>query len=232
MDGMPLVFHLAGINNQNFLMRDEQTGTYWQQITGLAVSGPLAGRRLTLVPAEELTYSLWQSEEPNGTVLQDVPQSVHGYAPRDWDVRMARAPVVISFAQAGIKDRDLMLGISAFGASRAFPYEAVLRQKLIQDHVGSEPILLIVGPDGHSVRGFRGRIPGRPDDTQFYRIAESRALFMDAATGTRWDFHGCAVEGVLRGTCLEEVYATKDYWFDWRNYHPDTTVFGVRQRIQ
>jgi len=39
VNGVPLRFHLAGINNQNFLMRDEQTGTYWQQITGLAVSG-------------------------------------------------------------------------------------------------------------------------------------------------------------------------------------------------
>src|SRR3954452_12337 len=165
---IPLVFHLAGINNQNFLMRDEQTGTYWQQITGLAISGPLAGRRLALVPAEELTYKLWTSEEPDGTVLQDVPALARNYAPQDWDVRMARAPVVISFAQAGIKARDLMLGISAFGASRAFPYQAVLQQKLIQDSVGSEPVLIVLGPDSRSVRAFRRRIPHRSGDPEFY----------------------------------------------------------------
>lgn len=229
---MPLVFHLAGINNQNFLMRDEQTGTYWQQITGLAVSGPLAGRRLTLVPADELSYKLWKSEEPDGTVLQDVPELVHGYAAEDWDVHMARAPVVVSFAQAGIKPRDLMLGISAFGASRAFPYPAVLREKLVQDSVGSEPVVLILGPDGRSVRTFRRRLPNGTGDPQFYRIAEGSALFMDAATGSQWDFQGCAVAGKLKGACLEKVYTIKDYWFDWRNYHPDTTVYGVRQRIQ
>ena len=72
VDGVPLRFHLAGINNQNFLMRDEQTGTYWQQISGLAVWGPLAGRRLALVFADELTLALWKSEEPAGTVLDDV----------------------------------------------------------------------------------------------------------------------------------------------------------------
>ena len=64
VDGVALRFHLAGINNQNFLMRDEQTGTYWQQITGLAVSGPLAGRRLTLVPTDELSFALWKAERP------------------------------------------------------------------------------------------------------------------------------------------------------------------------
>ena len=31
--GRRLTLHLAGINNQNFLMRDEETGTYWQQIS-------------------------------------------------------------------------------------------------------------------------------------------------------------------------------------------------------
>jgi len=34
VDGLKLTFHLAGINSQNFLMRDEETGTYWQQISG------------------------------------------------------------------------------------------------------------------------------------------------------------------------------------------------------
>ena len=229
---MLLVFHLAGINNQNFLMRDEQTGTYWQQITGLAVSGPLAGRKLTLVPAEELTYKLWKSEEPAGTVLQDVPELARDYAPQDWDVRMARLPVVISFAQAGIEARDLMLGISASGASRAFPLRVVLQQGLIQDYVGSEPVLVVVGRDDRSVRVFRRHLPNGASDPQFYRVAEGAGLFMDATSGSRWDFHGCAVDGKLRGACLEEIYAMKDYWFDWRNYHPDTTVYGIRQRIE
>ena len=71
-ESLRLRFHLAGINNQNFLMRDEETGTYWQQISGAAVSGPLAGRHLTLVPSDELTWTLWKAEQPTGTVLNDL----------------------------------------------------------------------------------------------------------------------------------------------------------------
>ena len=41
-----LHFYLAGINNQNFLMRDKETGTWWQQITGKAIYGPLKGASL------------------------------------------------------------------------------------------------------------------------------------------------------------------------------------------
>ena len=107
-------------------MRDEETGTYWQQISGLAVSGPLKGRRLTLVPSDELNFSTWMAEEPQGTVLNDIPQYVSQYSPKNWDVRMKREPVVIDFAEHGLKARDLMLGIQAFGASRAFLYEQVM----------------------------------------------------------------------------------------------------------
>lgn len=226
---MPLRFHLAGINNQNFLMRDEQTGTYWQQITGLAVAGPLAGRRLPLVSADELTFALWKVEQPDGTVIKDIAQFVPEYSKQDWDVRMAKVPTVLSYAQAGLKPRDLMLGIRAFGASRAFPYTAVLKEKLLQDRVGTEPVLLVVGEDNRSVRAFRQRIPGLSETPQFYRLANS--VFMDASTGSRWNFQGCATEGKLQGTCLEHVEVIKDYWFDWRNYNPSTTVYGIQKKI-
>jgi hypothetical protein len=150
MEGLKLTFHLAGINNQNFLMRDEETGTYWQQISGIAISGPLAGRKLRLIPSDELTFSLWKTEQPQGTVLKDVTKYVAEYSPKDWDVKMKKRPTVISYPETGIAQRDVMLGVHVFGAARAFPYEVLLRERLVQDRVGTEPVLLVVGPDGQS----------------------------------------------------------------------------------
>jgi hypothetical protein len=228
LDGMRLTFHLAGINNQNFIMRDEESGTYWQQISGLAISGPLQGRRLTLVPSDELTFATWKSEQPQGTVLNDVPKYVPDYASKDWDARMKRVPVVISFAEHGIKQRDLMLGVRDFGASRAFLLDRLLKEKLVKDHVGEEPVLLVVGEDNQSVRVFRDRIPGVDSIPDFYRlvIPKPGVLLMDASTGSEWNFQGCAVSGRAKSVCLERVQALKDYWFDWRNYNPKTTIWG------
>jgi hypothetical protein len=219
IDGLKLTFHLSGINNQNFLMRDEETGTYWQQINGVAVSGPLAGRVLKLIPSDELTFALWKTEQPHGTILKDVPTYASQYSPKDWDVRMKKARTVLSFPQPGVAQRDIMLGIQAFGASRAFPYETVLREKLVKDHIGPEPIILVVGPDNQSIRVFRTH-------ADFYRTSETGQFFlMDATTGSKWNFQGCATEGKAVGSCLDPVYVIKDYWFDWRNYNPTTTVY-------
>jgi hypothetical protein len=238
-----LTFHLAGINNQNFLMRDDQTGSYWQQITGEAVSGPLRGRRLTLVASDELSFGLWAAEEPGGTVLKSVPKYASDYEKKDWEVKMKKERTVLSFADParGLEPRTLLLGIQALGASRAFPYDAVIQEKLVLDRVGAEPVLLVVGPDGESVRVFRDRIPGIDGHPSFYRMlddkqshphdagwlkqASAAPLLMDEATGSEWNFQGCAVSGKASGLCLESVAAVKDYWFDWRNYNPKTTVY-------
>lgn len=226
VNGLRLTFHLAGINNQNFLMRDEETGTYWQQITGRAISGPLAGKTLPFVASEELGFAQWRSEQPRGTVLRDDPQFIPEYARKDWDVRMKKQPTVLSYAGNGLAPRDLLLGVELAGAPRAFLWDAILAGKLVQDRVGAAPVLLVVGPDGASVRVFRA-----PDGAEFYRIEGASGplvpVMMDGG-GSKWDFQGCAVDGPSKGKCLERVEAIKDYWFDWRHYHPDTTVYRGR----
>jgi hypothetical protein len=230
--GLTLTFHLAGINNQNFLMRDEETGTFWQQISGRAISGPLTGSQLDLVYSDELTFALWRNETKDGSVLKPVARYAEDYAPKDWDTKMKKAPTVLDFPKSGMKSRELVLGMNVFGARRAYPVEKILREKLIQDRIGGEPVLLVVGPDGKSIRVFRARFHSNegaaPD---YYRLGSSleaaadAPLFLDSATGSEWNFAGCAVKGKLIGSCLEPIWAIKDYWFDWRNYHPDTTVF-------
>jgi hypothetical protein len=236
--GLVLSFHLAGINNQNFLMRDEQTGSFWQQISGRAVSGPLAGSQLELVYSDELTFDLWRKLEPGGTVLLPVPGFVPDYETKDWDNRMAKTPTVLDFPNTPLKSRDLVLGITLSGESRAYEVTRVLEEMLVEDRLSGEPLLLVVGPDRKSIRVFRASLNAGEAAPEFYRKsdvprrqnaitpADAHApLFMDAESGSEWNFDGCAVNGKSSGRCLTAVSAVKDYWFDWRNYHPDTTIF-------
>lgn len=176
-----------------------------------------------------------------------MPKYASDYAPRDWEAHMQKEPTVLSFADParGLKPRSLMLGIRAFGASRAFLLDEVLKEKLVLDYVGPQPVLLLVGPDEQSVRVFRDSIPGvagvpafyrtlddkdsHPTDIAWLRQAASAPLMMDEATGSEWNFQGCTVSGRAKGVCLQSVEIIKDYWFDWRNYHPHTTVYAHKQ---
>lgn len=230
--GRRLTFHLAGINNQNFLMRDEETGSYWQQISGVAISGPLKGSQLRLVPSDELTFKTWKGEEPAGKVLRPASKYASEYEAKDWDVRMKRAPTVIQFPEHGMHSRDLVLGIQTLDSSRAFLYDRVVKEKLVKGYVGAQPVMIVVGPDGESVRAFRDQISGVDGAPDFYRLTANKpgVLLMDAPTGSEWNFQGCAISGKAKGECLERIPMLKDYWFNWRNYNPETTIWGNSTR--
>ena len=226
IDGRVLTFHLAGINNQNFLMRDDETGSFWQQISGKAVSGPLKGRQLKLVSTEELSFGLWRQENPRGTVLQPVAAYRQWYEKKDWEKSYSQLPSIVDTRKTGVAPRTLMIGVEVAGSSRAYPLKRVLELKLVQDRLGGKDIFLVAGPDGKSVRAFLSEIDGVAAPTEFYSKTESSAgLFVDSATVSDWNFKGCAISGPAAGRCLKPVATISDYWFDWQIYHPQTTVF-------
>jgi len=267
VNGRVLHFYLAGINNQNFLMRDKETGTWWQQITGKAIYGPLQGASLELVLSDELTFGEWKSEVSDGNVLAEVLKEVPKYAKKydsNWEPDVAKLPVVISFPGTALKARDVVVGLEIEGASRAYPWDTLVKQSPVVDQVHGTPLLAAVGPDGKSFRVFISRIDGK--DAEFFLKGETESattgdtdvetktqpkpatapvatatkpdapsaapsaaskpwLLLDTTTASEWNFQGCAVSGPSQGKCLDRVPALKDYWFDWRNYHPDTTIY-------
>jgi hypothetical protein len=90
--------------------------------------------------------------------------------------------------------------------------------------VHGTPLLVAVGPDGKSFRVFVSRIGGH--DAEFFLKSESKDwILLDTETASEWNFQGCATSGPAQGKCLDRIPALKDYWFDWRNYHPSTTIY-------
>jgi hypothetical protein len=228
LDGRTLRFRLAGINNGNALMRDEETQSIWQQSTGQAIFGPQKGKQLELIHSDELTFGIWRGEYPRGLVLKADEPYAADYESKDWEKHIESTPVVIDTRKSGIAPHELMLGITLFGTSKAYPVKAILGAKLIQDRIADNPIQIIVGPDGASIRVFHADILGRPMTLVPVESASQPAkdeMMQDAETGSVWNFQGCALRGELAGQCLKPVDASKDYWFDWMNHHPSTLVF-------
>jgi len=284
VSGRALHFYLAGINNQNFLMRDKESGTWWQQITGKAIYGPLKGASLELVAYDELTFGEWKSEVSGGQVLAEVPKYAKKYE-SNWEPETAKLPVVISFPGTELKSRDIVVGLQVNGASRAYPWDTLVKQSPVIDHASGTPLLIAVAPDKKSFRVFLSRIDGKDAEFFLKREAEEVAdgskaaqkvdppsdpklektgagasstssgqapagaasgsassagqaqpstksdspakpwILLDTITASEWNFQGCAISGPALGKCLDRVPALKDYWFDWRNYHPDTTIY-------
>jgi hypothetical protein len=232
VNGRKLNFHLSGINNQNFIMRDEETGSWWQQVTGEAILGPLKGQRLRSVFHDELTFGLWKQERPQGRVLRpdEAVARAGKYPPANWEERMASVPVATSSnPDATLAARTLVIGVALNGASKAYPFDALARQSPILDSVGGTPLFIIIGDDKKSVRAYERMLDGRK--LEFFVKPDAAPLrLVDAETGSEWDFAGQATAGPLAGRQLQRVAILNDYWFDWKAYHPETTVYQLGDR--
>jgi hypothetical protein len=228
IDGRPLKFHLAGINNQNFIMQDEETGSWWQQVSGEAILGPLKGRKLRLLAHDELTFDLWKQANPGGRVLRPNQEiaAAKQYASADWDVRMNRAPVVIARTPDDpLEPRAIVIGVKINGESRAYPLTSLQEHRLVIDVLGGTPIMIVMGSDGKSLRGY-SRLVGQETTEFFSKPGADPLRLVDSQTGSEWDFWGKAVAGPLTGQQLEKVYLLKDYWFDWKIYNAGTSVYS------
>src|SRR5271170_4335500 len=214
-------------------MRDRETGSWWQQVSGRAIAGELAGSTLELMPNDELTFALWKSESPHGLVLAPVVGRGDKDYDKKWEEEVAKYPVPLTFPGQGLKDRDVILGLNVGGQTRAFPLAKVLGQAPVEDKIAGVPVVLVTGPDGVSVRIFRAQLNGT--DVELYRDAQSVGegdmkstgqtvtqppeWRMLDAQGDIWNFEGCATSGPATGQCLEKINFLKDYWFDWKNYN-------------
>lgn len=213
-------------------MRDEETGSWWQQVTGEAILGPLKGQRLRSVFNDQLTFELWKRENPQGRVLRPDEQLVRAekYATADWEERMTKVPVATSQnIDATLSPRALVIGLTVNDTSKAYPFEALARQSPIIDEVGGTPIFIVLGEDKRSVRAFERLVDGRKLEF-FVKPDASPLVLVDAETGSEWDFTGKAIGGPLAGQQLKQIAILSDYWFDWKTYHPETSVYKLGER--
>ena len=213
-------------------MRDEETGSWWQQVTGEAIFGPLKGQHLRSVILDELTFGLWKREKPEGRVLRPDDAIVRAgkYAPANWEERMTKVPVTTSQKlDASLGPRTLVVGLTVNGASIAYTFDALPKQSPILDDVGGVPIFIVLGEDKRSVRAFERLVDGRKLEF-FVKQGVSPLRLVDAETGSEWDFTGKATAGPLAGRQLKKIPVLNDYWFDWQTYNPKTMIYQLGNR--
>ncbi|MGZ8844654.1 MAG: DUF3179 domain-containing (seleno)protein [Pyrinomonadaceae bacterium] len=76
---------------------------------------------------------------------------------------------------------------------------------------------------------FETQIDGRKLEL-LQKPNQSPLRLVDAETASEWDFSGKAVTGPLAGKQLKKILVLNDYWFDWKTYNPDTSVYQLGNR--
>jgi hypothetical protein len=215
IEGRTLELGAVGLEKGVFLLYDRQTGSWWNQIAGRAVKGPLEGRRLRKRPSTLTTWGRWRALHPETTVFSD--PRVTGRR-RFTEESVSRVTLSGGGAIAG---DDLIVAVEGESSARAYLLRRLAPGQVANDTIDGEPILVFLAEDAVTPRVFR-------------RLAGERTLTFEAAgdhlrdeeTGTRWDpMTGRALEGPLEGLQLEPVVFTQALWYAWRSVRPDTALW-------
>lgn len=151
------IYHFAehGLYDGLFLMRDEETGTFWDHLTGEAVYGDLVGQSLEI---QALEYSL------AGQVLENYPDAVITFSDQalrqnddlELDGLLERTDGQLSgmfSSTVASEDKrlptmDLGIGIWHGKQARYYPYSEVIQAgNAILDDFHGQQVLIFLDPD-------------------------------------------------------------------------------------
>lgn len=163
-DGGALELGVSGLlYNSDVLMYDRQTESLWSQIGRQAVTGPLRGRTLEMIPLLHTTWGRWRDEHPDGFVLSR--ETGHD---RDYHVdpymsyaRSSRVMFPVAHRDDRLPEKDLVLGITRGDAAVAFPLDRLGdRPRPVRASVGEAELFVYWFPDSETA--FATTLDGDP----------------------------------------------------------------------
>ncbi len=208
----------SALYESDLVMYDHQTGSYWFQVLGEAIVGPMSGTRLTMLPSLTTSWGEWKRSHPETQILSrelGLLRSQAAYDRSSVNTRYQEALNARLFAFPVDNDKldsRLSPGDRVFALQVDEEHKAYLLTReadwLVNDVVG-EGAIVVVG---------RSRIPSA---TAFFANPDGQKLTFelvdgavtDEQTGSRWDANGLAVSGPLQGSQLEPVPSRTSFWF-------------------
>ncbi len=212
--------------NSNLVMYDRSTDSYWPQIFGQSVAGPLTGEKLIDFP---ILWTEWRHAKnvfPGAIVLSRSTGFIKPYGTDPYGSYTESNNYYDSgepFFRVMNQDSRLESKTVVYGINLGDDQFAVLKSKAAE-----EMVINLERGDNHLVMFYDEaleivRVYNRKVEDTIYSF-EYDLLFKDEETGTSWTKFGKASSGQLTGVELERVTNFDCMWFAWVAFFPDTEL--------
>ena len=182
---------------------DHETNSIWSQPWGTAISGPLKGTRLEMIPVSLTSWVSWKAEHPDTLALAVSGSFFGGNRARPRD--------------------GFVVGVVLEEHAKAYPYTVATRERVINDAVGPHPVVVFADPETRNVRIYL-----RDTGDQVLTFVLRGEMLVDEQTGTVWDpERGLGQEGPLRGVLLKEIPYSSAFDWAWEDFYPDSLFYGL-----
>ena len=211
IDGKAETFRLVGMDHFNAMFEDRSTGSWWRQANGEAIAGPRKGRVLRELPSQQMALATWLRLHPTSRIMQPDSALASHYAKGFAYETGASRGALTGTDTVSWHDKAWVVGLTVNGASRAYDWNRLKRERAVNDSLGGTPVLLALARDGVSFVAFE-----RPDAGA--RFALRGDSLVAGAVAYALDGHGAAGS-------LPPLFASQEFWHSWREFNPETTRY-------
>ena len=222
INGSNETFRLVGMDHFNAMFEDKSTKSWWRQATGIAIAGPLKGAALHELPSTQSTLAVWLRQYPASLILQPDTSFKKQYSDlADFDKGTIKSSLE-KRDSASWKFKSWVIGVVHNNVSKAYDWNKLVSDGMIQDSLAGLPIVLVLENDSSSFHVWNRRVNG--NILQFTHDRVSGEL-KDINTKSVWNMNGQCVEGALAGERLTPVPSYQEFWHSWRSFHPGTMMY-------
>ncbi len=193
--------------NSSLVMKDIETESLWSHLLGKAMAGPLEGKTLKRLPAVITDWATWKKKHPATTVASLKPTT------RGFRRQMYQQPAAF------------LVGLVAGDASRAWKFDQLIKQPVVNDRVDTMAVLLVFDKASGTPWIYDRKVAGQILD--FYVPSpEAGSPLIDQQTHSTWDrLHMRAVDGPLAGEQLRPLPGIVSFTRAWKAFYPWSTYF-------
>jgi hypothetical protein len=211
VNGKKEKFRLVGMNHFNAMLEDATTKSWWRQVTGEAITGKLKGQQLPEVYSTQTSLADWLQLNPRSLIMQADVNFIKSYDSSFKFESGASRSKLTGTDSLSWKDKSWVIGVKTGNERKAYDWNRLKKEKLIQDKIGTTPVLIVLSKNDKSFFAFQ-----RPNDNSAFSLSGDTLLF---------DNHKYRIDGKGIDTTfsLKSLPASQEFWHSWRTFNPGTS---------
>jgi len=211
VNGKPEEFRLVGMDHFNAMFEDATTKSWWRQVSGEAITGKLKGLLLPEVFSTQTSLEQWLRLNPNSLIMQEDPAFVSSYdTTLKYESGKSKSDLTGTDSLSW-KDKSWVIGIKVGKERRAYDWNKLVEQRILQDKAGSVPVVVILAMDDKSFFAFE-----RPNENSTFTFSKDTLIL----NNRHFRLNGTGIDTTLS---LKTIPAYQEFWHSWRTFNPETT---------
>ncbi|MBD3223200.1 MAG: DUF3179 domain-containing protein [Caldithrix sp.] len=215
--------------NNNLILYDRLTESYWSQMLMKSVHGEFLGEDAKIVPLIETTFATLKKLYPGVEILSNQTgiyssSQYQTYPYGDYKTNNNRLLFPVTNDDQRLPRKDRVLGVVTDQGSKAYTFDDFQNSiNVINDQIDGVPVVIA----GSRSMNFMVAYIRQDADGNAIELQATDAQLpavMEDAGGNVYDIFGNIIDGPDQGRSLQNTKSFMAFWFAWGAFYPDIEI--------